>query len=819
MASYASRIVNHSKKLKDVSTLLRREHASTVRYFSNTNRAPLNREDTVNALLGYSPLERISKCSSSTVAPKTLIVIHRLLREGDPTFREALLNFSQRGRIWQLSNFKDDSSPIAWDCSAWVRTYALFLEERLECFRVLKYDTEAERLPKSTPGQDKGYSRTRDLDGEELLEQLPALQQLLYRLIGCRPEGAANHNHVIQYALALVLKESFKVYCATNDVIINLIDKFFEMPKHEANNSLDIYKRAGQQARSLSDFYEACNGLELARNFQFPVLREPPQSLLTTMEEYIKEAPRVVDVPAEPLLLTYRPDDGLTAEDTEPSHEEREMLPLDDVVVVSEETEPSPPPPPSASTQNFIDTDDLLGLNSAAPDASVIEDRNALALAIISTDANPSTPRFGQAIDYDPTGWEFALVTAPSSDISAATERKLLKDVSTLLRREHASTVRYFSNTNRAPLNREDTVNALLGYSPLERISKCSTSTVLVSSFSTATTYLSSAMGRPMFGKDFSCSMQSARGFSSGSDLPPHQEIGMPSLSPTMTEGNIARWLKKEGDKVAPGEVLCEVETDKATVEMECMEEGYLAKIVKEEGSKEIQVGEVIAITVEDEEDIGKFKDYTPSSTADAAPTKAEPTPTPPKEEKVEQPSTPPEPKASKPSAPPTGDRVFASPLARKLAEDNNVPLSNIKGTGPEGRIVKADIDEYLASGGKGATAKPSKSTDSKAPALDYVDIPHSQIRKVTASRLAFSKQTIPHYYLTVDTCVDKLMCLRRKLNSFQEASGGKQISVNDLVVKAAALALRKVPQCNSSWTDDYIRQFKNVNINVAVQT
>ncbi|KAL1218938.1 Dihydrolipoyllysine-residue acetyltransferase component 3 of pyruvate dehydrogenase complex [Cardamine amara subsp. amara] len=397
---------------------------------------------------------------------------------------------------------------------------------------------------------------------------------------------------------------------------------------------------------------------------------------------------------------------------------------------------------------------------------------------------------------------------------------KKLKDFSTLLRREHAATVRYFSNTNRAPLIREDTFSARLGYSPLERISQCSTSTVPGSvSFSTTRTTLSSTMGRPIFGKEFSCSMQSVRGFSSGSDLPPHQEIGMPSLSPTMTEGNIARWLKKEGDKVAPGEVLCEVETDKATVEMECMEEGYLAKIVKAEGSKEIQVGEVIAITVEDEEDIGKFKDYTPSSTADAAPPKAEPAPPPPKEEKVEQPSSTPEPKTSKPSPPPTGDRVFASPLARKLAEDNNVPLSSIKGTGPEGRIVKADIDEYLASGGKEATAKPSKSTGSKVPALDYVDIPHSQIRKVTASRLAFSKQTIPHYYLTVDTCVDKLMGLRSQLNSFQEASGGKRISVNDLVVKAAALALKKVPQCNSSWTDDYIRQFKNVNINVAVQT
>ncbi|CAH8385065.1 unnamed protein product [Eruca vesicaria subsp. sativa] len=332
-------------------------------------------------------------------------------------------------RDTQISNFKDDSSPIAWDCSAWVRTYALFLEERLECFRVLKYDTEAERLPKATPGQDKGYSRTRDLDGEELLVQLPALQQLLYRLIGCRPEGAANHNHVIQYALALVLKESFKVYCAINDGIINLIDKFFEMPKHEAISSLEIYKRAGQQARSLSDFYEACKGLELARNFQFPVLREPPQSFLATMEEYIKEAPRVVDAPAEPLLLTYRPDDGLPDEDTEPSHEEREVvLPSDDVVLVSDETEPSPPPPPSANTQsqNITDTDDLLGLNSGGRDASAIENQNALALAIIPTDDNPATPRFGNANNYDPSGWELALVSTPSNDISAATDRQLV---------------------------------------------------------------------------------------------------------------------------------------------------------------------------------------------------------------------------------------------------------------------------------------------------------------------------------------------------------------------------------------------------------
>lgn len=305
----------------------------------------------------------------------------------------------------------------------------------------------------------------------------------------------------------------------------------------------------------------------------------------------------------------------------------------------------------------------------------------------------------------------------------------------------------------------------------------------------------------------------SRRGFSTASDLPPHQEIGMPSLSPTMTEGNIARWLKKEGDKVSPGEVLCEVETDKATVEMECMEEGYLAKIIHGDGASSIKVGEVIAVTVEEEDDIAKFKDYQPS-TSDATPSPKAPasSPPPPKEEVAEKPVTPSQPKVSKPSA---SDRIFASPLARKIAEDNNIPLTNIKGTGPEGRIVKADIEDYLASRGKEAPAAAPKADTS----LDYTDIPVAQIRKVTASRLLLSKQTIPHYYLTVDTCVDKLIELRSKLNALQEASGGKKLSVNDLVIKAAALALRKVPQCNSSWTNDYIRQYHNVNINVAVQT
>ncbi|CAL5439481.1 unnamed protein product [Camellia sinensis] len=422
------------------------------------------------------------------------------------------------------------------------------------------------------------------------------------------------------------------------------------------------------------------------------------------------------------------------------------------------------------------------------------------------------------------------------------THSKKLRNAHSLLRHERAILVRWFSNGARPSIGIGDDIMGARkhGYVSGERNGACKSSTRYTSStdsfhykainsaiFKTSSAVvcegnaLRKAMKSesPMAGLVFyrGSQVHPRRGYSTDSGLPPHQEIGMPSLSPTMTEGNIARWLKKEGDKVSPGEVLCEVETDKATVEMECMEEGYLAKIVRGDGEKEIKVGEVIAITVEDEEDIAKFKDYEPSKSGAGPAAKAASESAPPKEEKVEAPATSPEPKVTKAPAPSSAeDRIFASPLAKKLAEDHNVPLSSIKGTGPDGRIVKADIEDYLASGRKEVSrAAPKGDTVS----LDYTDIPHSQIRKITASRLLLSKQTIPHYYLTVDTCVDKLMELRSQLNSLQEASGGKRISINDLVIKAAALALRKVPQCNSSWTNDYIRQYNNVNINVAVQT
>ncbi|KAK1268465.1 putative clathrin assembly protein [Acorus gramineus] len=317
---------------------------------------------------------RLAKTHNWTVALKTLIVIHRTLREGDPTFREELLNYAHRGHILQISNFKDDSSPLAWDCSAWVRTYALFLEERLECFRILKYDIEAERLTKTSQGPAK-------------------------------PEGAASGNYLIQYALALVLKESFKIYCAINDGIINLVDMFFEMSRHDAVKALDIYKRAGQQAENLANFYDFCKSLELARNFQFPTLRQPPPSFLTTMEEYIREAPKIGSVLNKTLeyketnLLTYKqedappPEDKPAAEPEEKPAEAEEPQPITDI-------QPEP----------ILPTGDLLGLHEINPLAAELEESNALALAIIpSGDSKLSNPSGLSGIVTDPTGWELAL--------------------------------------------------------------------------------------------------------------------------------------------------------------------------------------------------------------------------------------------------------------------------------------------------------------------------------------------------------------------------------------------------------------------------
>uniref|UniRef100_A0A0E0HUH6 ENTH domain-containing protein n=1 Tax=Oryza nivara TaxID=4536 RepID=A0A0E0HUH6_ORYNI len=332
--------------------------------------------------VGYSICtlaRRLSKTKNWIVALKTLIVIHRLLREGDGTFKEDFLNYSYRGTILQIPQFKDDSSP---------------LDERVECFRILKYDVEADRLVKLPQASGK-------------------------------PEGAACTNYLVQYALALVLKESFKIYCSINDGIINLVDMYFDMQKYDAIKALEIYKRAGYQAEKLSAFYEHCKRLELARTFQFPTLRQPPPSFLITMEEYIREAPRVSiasksleseeqnspsDNEDEAPQETEKPVDE---EEQEPSEPEEEPQPTAESV---EETEPVP----LATTGDLLNFDEEVN-----PLIANIEESNALALAIVTPGNENKASASQDLFALDKSGWELALVTAPSTHTSRPVDNQL----------------------------------------------------------------------------------------------------------------------------------------------------------------------------------------------------------------------------------------------------------------------------------------------------------------------------------------------------------------------------------------------------------
>ncbi|MEO7411033.1 MAG: pyruvate dehydrogenase complex dihydrolipoamide acetyltransferase [Sphingomicrobium sp.] len=294
-------------------------------------------------------------------------------------------------------------------------------------------------------------------------------------------------------------------------------------------------------------------------------------------------------------------------------------------------------------------------------------------------------------------------------------------------------------------------------------------------------------------------------------------ELKMPALSPTMEEGTLAKWLVKEGDTVKSGDLLAEIETDKATMEFEAVDEGTISQILVAEGSDGVKVGTPIALMTGEGEAAGGAPTTAPK--ADATPKKEEPKPepAPPAKGGGETPAAAPQP-APAPKAD-TGDRVKASPLARRLAEAQGIDLATLTGSGPGGRIVRADLGE--GAGGTRAAPTAASAPMAKSAPVEPGDIPHeivklSNMRKTIARRLTESKQQVPHIYLTVDIQLDRLLKLRGEINAGL-ASRGIKLSVNDMLIKALAVALIEVPECNVSFAGDTLIKYSRADISVAV--
>jgi len=315
-------------------------------------------------------------------------------------------------------------------------------------------------------------------------------------------------------------------------------------------------------------------------------------------------------------------------------------------------------------------------------------------------------------------------------------------------------------------------------------------------------------------------------------------EIRMPALSPTMSEGNLARWLKKEGDEVRPGDVIAEIETDKATMEFEAIDEGRLGRILVPDGTEGVAVNQPIGILLEEGEDETALEGFEPGD-GGGAPAKEEAKREETKPTEAEKPAAKPAAKRPEPRQPETqpaprkgdgedrgAERIFASPLARRMAAQAGIELATLEGSGPHGRIVKRDIERALSEGvPEAAEARPeprpaveaprAPTAPPAAPAEAYEEIRLSNTRKVIARRMAESKQTVPHFYLSMDCELDALLGLRKELNAREGAD--YKLSVNDFIIKAAAIALRRMPRCNVAFGGDVIRQYKDVDISVAV--
>ena len=285
--------------------------------------------------------------------------------------------------------------------------------------------------------------------------------------------------------------------------------------------------------------------------------------------------------------------------------------------------------------------------------------------------------------------------------------------------------------------------------------------------------------------------------------------IQMPALSPTMEEGTLAKWLVKEGDTVESGDVMAEIETDKATMEFEAVDEGIIGKILVPEGSTGVKVNEIIAILLDDGEDVSNIEVQEPENKQGII-------------ETINTVENKPSIKLENRNKSLNKERVFATPLARRIAKSNNLELTNIKGTGPYGRIVKADVESnnisYLE---KPATLSMTSSTTTETIKDIYKDRHFTEIaldgmRTVIANRLTEAKQTIPHFYLRRSVSLDKLLMIRAEMNDGL-ADKGIKISVNDFIIKASSLALQDIPQANVVWAHDRILQMKSSDVAVAV--
>ena len=298
-------------------------------------------------------------------------------------------------------------------------------------------------------------------------------------------------------------------------------------------------------------------------------------------------------------------------------------------------------------------------------------------------------------------------------------------------------------------------------------------------------------------------------------------EIFMPALSPTMEVGNLASWLVKEGDTVSAGDVIAEIETDKATMEVEAVDEGVIGKILIDAGAEDVPVGTTIAWLLEEGEDASALEGV--EAAAPAAPTAAPEPEAPATAEPVASAPSPAAPSSEIQVSAPAGDgRVKASPLARRIAEQKGIDLSAVAGSGPAGRVVKRDLEDAGAIAAAVAPAAPA--AKAPAPASEYgppADVPYEEVklsamRKVIARRMAESKSTVPHFYLTIECAVDKLLAQRKELNTKLESEGVK-LSVNDFIIRAMALAMKKVPDVNAQYAGDVMYKFARQDISVAV--